>query len=78
MFLLYINDINDIILSSVYLFADDCILYRVIKSPEDYHYLQQVTLSNNLQYKDNFGANPAGWQLHITNCLVTNTYGYNY
>ena len=44
MFLLYINDINDInnnISSSLRLFADDCIIYRTIKSEQDHLQLQQ-------------------------------------
>ena len=31
MFLIYINDIADSISSTLQLFADDCLLYRVIK-----------------------------------------------
>ena len=41
MFLLYINDISAGINSSIRLFADDCVLYRVIKSTEDHKHLQQ-------------------------------------
>ena len=41
MFLIYINDINQNIQSSVRLFADDCVLYRVIKASEDCRYLQE-------------------------------------
>ena len=36
MFLLYISDISTGITSSIRLFADDCVLYRVIKIPEDH------------------------------------------
>ena len=32
LFLLYINDIDTYICSSIHLFADDCILYRIIES----------------------------------------------
>ena len=39
MFLLYINDITTNISSSIRLFADDCVLYRVIRTEE--HCLQQ-------------------------------------
>ncbi len=35
MFLLYINDINDGVSSTVRLFADDCLVYRVIKTAGD-------------------------------------------
>ena len=40
MFLLYINDITVGISSSLRLFADDCVLYRIIKSNHDHNYLQ--------------------------------------
>ncbi|KAI8486316.1 DTW domain-containing protein 2 [Branchiostoma belcheri] len=40
LFLLYINDLPDIVNSNVRLFADDCLLYRVIKSPTDAQGLQ--------------------------------------
>ena len=36
MFLLYINNINNNISSSLRLFADDCIIYRIIKSEQDH------------------------------------------
>ena len=41
MFLLYINDIADNVSSSLRLFADDCLLYRTIKSTEDSILLQK-------------------------------------
>ena len=41
LFLCFINDLPDCVQSSVRLFADDCLLYRPIKSPEDQHILQQ-------------------------------------
>ena len=34
-FLLYINDISNNLTSHIRLFADDCIIYRTISSPED-------------------------------------------
>ena len=40
LFLLYINDITDNLQSEIRLFADDCILYRVIKSSTDCESLQ--------------------------------------
>ena len=40
LFLLYINDINDNINSTIRLFADDCVLYYIIKTPNDHHHLQ--------------------------------------
>jgi len=41
LFLCFINDLPDNIISSVKLYADDVILYRVIHSEEDCHHLQQ-------------------------------------
>ena len=35
LFLCHINDLSDSITSNVRLFADDCLLYRTIKSQED-------------------------------------------
>ena len=40
LFLVYINDLPDNLSSSVRLFADDCIVYREIKGPEDAKILQ--------------------------------------
>ena len=41
MFLTYINDISENIDSKVKLFADDCLMYKVIKSPNDVITLQE-------------------------------------
>ena len=41
MFLLYINDIDENIFSTVRLFADDCVMYRIIDSLEDSLCLQR-------------------------------------
>jgi len=41
MFLVYINDINKDITSSVWLFADDCVIYKLIKTPQDAEQLQE-------------------------------------
>ncbi len=41
MFLLFINDIGDNINSTIKLFADDCLLFRTIKSIEDTEQLQK-------------------------------------
>ena len=40
-FLLYINDIADDLHSEIRLFADDCILYNIVKSTADCGKLQQ-------------------------------------
>ena len=40
MFLVYINDINESISSSIRLFADDCVVYNTISTPRDAEQLQ--------------------------------------
>ena len=40
MFLCHINDLPDSVQSQVRLFADDCLLYRPIKSPKDHDFFQ--------------------------------------
>ena len=47
LFLLYINDITEGINSQMKLFADDCLIYRVIHNTEDHQALQRdlTTLS---------------------------------
>ena len=42
--LMFLLHISTRITSSIHLFADDCVLYRVIKTPEDHDHLQQDTL----------------------------------
>ena len=41
LFLCHINDLPDAVNSSVRLFADDCLLYREIKSQKDHNKLQE-------------------------------------
>ena len=66
MFLLYINDIDTNNTSSIRLYADDCVLYRVIKSPQDRLLLQQ-DLSHLVQRTNT-------WQitLNIGKCMCIN------
>jgi len=64
MFLLYINDIDTNITSSICHFANDCVLYKVIKSSQD-HFLLQQDLNNLVQWADT-------WQmkLNIEKCVT--------
>lgn len=39
LFLLYVNDLPDIVRSNIRLYADDCVLYQVIQSPNDHIFL---------------------------------------
>ena len=41
MFLIYINDITENVSSQLKLFADDCLLYRAIKTEQDSILLQK-------------------------------------
>ena len=41
MFLVYINDINENITSPVWLFADDCVIYKPITTPQDTEQLHE-------------------------------------
>ena len=52
LFLIFINDLPDNIRSSVRLFADDCVLYRNIKSPIDCQILQDDLNSLSLRETD--------------------------
>ena len=40
-FLIFINDITEHIDSRIHLFVDDCLIYRIIHSPEDHTILQK-------------------------------------
>ena len=40
MFLVYINDINENIISSIRLFADDCVIYKTVTSIQEAEQLQ--------------------------------------
>ena len=57
MFILYVNDINDNISSSLRMFADDCVLYRIIKLPNDHHCLQN-DLDTIIQWSNK-------WQMNL-------------
>lgn len=54
MFLCHINDLPDTVKSQVRLFADDCLLYRTIKSQSDHEKLQQ-DLNNLQKWADTWG-----------------------
>ena len=48
--LLHINDLPSVVSSKGRLFADDCLIYRNIKSTED-----QITLQKDLNLLENWG-----------------------
>ena len=45
LFLIYINDLPRTVVSTVRLFADDCLIYREIKNPQDHTILQNDLLA---------------------------------
>ena len=78
MFLLYVNDIYDNTSSSIRMFADDCVLYRIIQTPSDHHYLQNdldtIILWAN-QWQMNLNANKSV-VLHCTRSQSPNLSDY--
>ena len=58
MFLIYINDIDENISSQIKLFADDCLLYRVIKTEQD-----TVSLQRDLDTLSHWAL---VWQMRLT------------
>ena len=52
LFLCHINDLPDSVKSTVRLFADDCLLYRNIKTQRDHTLLQQDLVSLEKWAKD--------------------------
>ena len=50
LFLLHINDLPSVVSSKVRLFADDCLIYRIIKNKED-----QIALQKDLNLLENWG-----------------------
>ena len=69
LFLIFINDLPEYVSSSARLFADDCILYRKISSPDDHNILQDDL--NSLQKWESdwlLQFNPDKCEtLHVTN-----------
>lgn len=65
MFLCHINDLPDCVNSSVRLFADDCLLYRMIKK-EDHH----LTLQADLKHLEEW-ANKWGMRFNTKKCNMS-------
>ena len=49
LFIVFINDLLESVLSSVFMFADDTKLYHPIKSPQD-HLIMQQDLDNLVEW----------------------------
>ena len=54
LFLMFINDISEVVSSTIRLFADDCLVYRTINSPED-ELLLQKDLDNLISWTETWG-----------------------
>ena len=54
MFLLFINDLPDCVIAKTRLFADDCVIYRPIKTKKDYLQLQE-DLHRLVEWEDKWG-----------------------
>ena len=57
LFIAFINDLPESVLSSVFMFADDTKLYHPIKSPQD-HLIMQQDLDNLVEWCEK-------WQMFI-------------
>ena len=67
LFLCHINDLPERVTSQIRLFADDCLLYRPINSPQDHQTLQQDL--NNLQ----IWADDWGMKFNAKKCYLLST-----
>lgn len=79
MFLLYINDIGENIVSNIKLFADDCLLYRSINSQRDVEILQE-DLNHLIAWSERWQMNfniKKCYELKITRKLSPLVSGYN-
>ena len=79
MFLVYINDICGGISSNIHLFADDCILYRVIKDKLDQDTLQadlNLLIKWTKTWQMAFNAKKCVVPLRCTRLLATLSYDY--
>ena len=64
LFLIHINDLPQVVTSSVWLFADDCLLYRPINSRDD-----QLALQKDLDTLYNCGVIPGAWNSILINVI---------
>ena len=64
MFLCHINDLPDCVKSQVRLFADDCLIYRQIKTQKDHQILQ-----NDLKELENW-ASKWGMRFNAKKCYI--------
>lgn len=80
LFLLYINDLPANVTSNIRLYADDCVLYQVIRSPKDHRILNEsfanfCSWCNKWQMKINFNKTAI---LSFTNSLSPARFSYSF
>ena len=64
LFLCHINDLPDVVKSTIWLFADDCLLYRPIKTMEDH-----IALQRDLQSLETW-AKTWGMRFNAKKCYI--------
>ena len=64
LFLCHINDLQEAVKSKVRLFADDCLLYRNINTPQDH-----ITLQEDLRYLEDW-AKKWGMRFNAQKCYI--------
>lgn len=80
LFILYINDLPNNVRSNIRLYADDCVLYQVIKSPDDHILLNDSFTSFCnwcLSWQMNINYNKTVF-LSFTNKLVPSDFNYSF
>ena len=65
LFLLHINDLPSIVSSKVRLFADDCLIYKQIKSNND-----QIELQRDLNLLESWGVKKWGMRFNAAKCNI--------
>jgi len=65
LFLLYINDLPQTVASSTRLFADDCLMYRVVKKPKDKDKIVETNQDNLQKDLDALSEWQNRWQLRF-------------
>ena len=75
LFLCHINDLPESVSSQVRLFADDCLLYRPIKTHE-YHFTLPIDLNNLEKWASTWGMSFNATKCYILSVKKSTTYFY--
>jgi hypothetical protein len=76
LFLCHINDLPESVTSTVRLFADDCLLYREIRSFQD-HLALQADLNNLEKWADTWGMRFNAQKCYVMSTKPKSSYMYN-